>query len=56
VVSAVLNFLSLRGYFGTYDSAVFGAILITIVSLAPEGPFQPMRAWLLRQARRWRKD
>lgn len=36
-MSAVLNFLSLRGYFGTYDDAVFGAILILIMLFAPDG-------------------
>jgi branched-chain amino acid transport system permease protein len=33
----LLNFLSLRGYFGTYDDAVFGGILIMIMLFAPEG-------------------
>jgi branched-chain amino acid transport system permease protein len=33
----VLNFLSLRGVFGNYDDAVFGAILILIMLLSPEG-------------------
>ena len=33
----VLNFLSLRGYFGSYDDAVFGVILILIMLFAPEG-------------------
>ncbi len=47
-VSTVLNFLSLRGCFGTLDQAVFGGILIAIVSLAPEGPLQPAAAWLRR--------
>jgi branched-chain amino acid transport system permease protein len=42
VVSSVLTFLSLRGCFGTYDHAVFGVILIAIVSLAPEGPLKPI--------------
>jgi branched-chain amino acid transport system permease protein len=37
IMSAVLNFLSLRGYFGTYDDLVFGAILIAIMLFAPEG-------------------
>ncbi|MEI6970527.1 MAG: branched-chain amino acid ABC transporter permease [bacterium] len=45
VVSTVLTFLSLRGYFGTYDHAVFGVILIAIISLAPEGPLKPVAAW-----------
>lgn len=33
----MLNFLSLRGYFGSYDDAIFGAILIVIMLFAPEG-------------------
>jgi branched-chain amino acid transport system permease protein len=37
VLGIVLNFLSLRGVFGTYDDAVFGFILIGIMLLAPEG-------------------
>jgi branched-chain amino acid transport system permease protein len=37
VMGLVLNFLSLRGVFGTYDDAVFGAILIAIMLLAPQG-------------------
>jgi branched-chain amino acid transport system permease protein len=36
-MSMVLNFLSLRGVFGTYDDAVFGSILILIMLFAPEG-------------------
>ena len=32
-----LNFLSLRGYFGSYDDAVFGVILTLIMLFAPEG-------------------
>jgi branched-chain amino acid transport system permease protein len=32
-----LNFLSLRGYFGSFDDAVFGAILILIMLFAPDG-------------------
>jgi branched-chain amino acid transport system permease protein len=36
-MSLVLNYLSLRGYFGSFDDAVFGAILITIMLFAPEG-------------------
>ncbi len=46
VVSTLLVFLSLRGWFGTYDSAVFGLILIAIVSLAPDGPLKPVARWL----------
>jgi len=37
VMGVVLNFLSLRGVFGTYDDAVFGAILIAMMVFAPEG-------------------
>ncbi|MBN1409255.1 MAG: branched-chain amino acid ABC transporter permease [Spirochaetales bacterium] len=33
----LLNFLSLRGYFGTFDEAVFGIILIGIMLFAPKG-------------------
>jgi branched-chain amino acid transport system permease protein len=36
-MGAVLNFLSLRGYFGSFDDAVFGGILIVIMLFAPEG-------------------
>ena len=50
VISAALNYFSLRGWFGTYDNAVFGAILILIISLAPEGPFRPLGLWLRRLA------
>lgn len=33
----LLNFFSLRGYFGSYDDAVFGIILILIMLFAPDG-------------------
>ncbi len=46
VVSTGMNYLSLRGLFGSYDNAVFGGILILIVSLAPEGPLKPLGLWL----------
>jgi branched-chain amino acid transport system permease protein len=36
-MAAILNFLSLRGFFGSYDDAVFGIILIIIMLFAPEG-------------------
>lgn len=55
LVSALLNFLSLRGCFGTLDNAVFGAVLIAIVSLAPEGPFRPLRDLLFRLVKRNRQ-
>ena len=35
--SGVLSFLSLRGYFGTLDDAVFGGILIVVMLFSPEG-------------------
>jgi branched-chain amino acid transport system permease protein len=38
-VSTVLTFLSLRGAFGLYDDAVFGAILVGIMLFAPDGLF-----------------
>ena len=50
-VSSVLTFLSLRGCFGTYDNAVFGAMLIAIVSLTPEGPLLPLKMLALRSVR-----
>jgi branched-chain amino acid transport system permease protein len=52
VISLVLNYLSLRGLFGSYDNAVFGAILIVVVSLAPEGPLEPLGLWIRRLANR----
>jgi hypothetical protein len=47
-MSIGLNYASLRGWFGTLDTAVFGAILILIISLAPDGPLQPLGAFLRR--------
>ncbi len=38
-VSAGLTFLSLRGAFGLYDDAVFGALLVAIMLFAPDGLF-----------------
>jgi branched-chain amino acid transport system permease protein len=37
LMAILLNFLSLRGVFGTFDDAVFGAILIGIMIFAPQG-------------------
>jgi branched-chain amino acid transport system permease protein len=51
LVSTLLTFLSLRGWFGTYDSAVFGLVLIVIVSLAPDGPLKPVGLWFRARAR-----
>ncbi len=35
--SATLNFLSLRGYFGTLDDAVFGGVLVLVMLFSPNG-------------------
>jgi branched-chain amino acid transport system permease protein len=37
VMGIILNYLSLRGYFGSYDEFVFGGILIGIMMFAPGG-------------------
>lgn len=37
IMGTLLNFLSLRGVFGSYDDAVFGIILILIMIFAPNG-------------------
>lgn len=37
IMGVLLNFMSLRGMFGTYDDAVFGGILILIMLFAPQG-------------------
>lgn len=37
ITGIILNFLSLRGVFGSYDDAVFGIILIIIMLFAPNG-------------------
>jgi branched-chain amino acid transport system permease protein len=54
LVSITLNYFSLRGWFGSYDNAVFGAILILIVTLAPQGPLKPLatmlRSWFGRKS------
>jgi branched-chain amino acid transport system permease protein len=50
-MSTLLNYLSLRGLFGSYDNAVFGALLIGIVSLAPQGPLKPLAQWIGRFAK-----
>ncbi len=38
-VAALLTFLSLRGAFGLFDDAVFGALLVAIMLFAPNGLF-----------------
>jgi branched-chain amino acid transport system permease protein len=54
LMGVVLNFLSLRGVFETYDDAVFGAILIAIMVFAPGGllRIEPLRALAAAVARR----
>jgi branched-chain amino acid transport system permease protein len=37
LAGVALNFLSLRGYFGSYDEAVFGLILVLMMLFAPNG-------------------
>jgi len=37
IMGILLNFMSLRGMFGTYDDAVFGVILILFMLFAPQG-------------------
>ena len=37
IMGVTLNFLSMRGIFGSYDDAVFGVILIVIMLFAPRG-------------------
>ena len=37
VMGVLLNFLCLRGSFGSYDDAVFGLILLAIMLFAPDG-------------------
>jgi len=37
IMGILLNFLSLRGVFGTFDDAVFGGILIAMMLFAPQG-------------------
>jgi branched-chain amino acid transport system permease protein len=36
-IGIILNFLSLRGTFGSYDDAVFGTILILVMLFSPDG-------------------
>jgi branched-chain amino acid transport system permease protein len=48
IVSLALNYFSLRGWFGSYDNAVFGVLLVLIIALAPASPLKPAAAWLRR--------
>jgi branched-chain amino acid transport system permease protein len=43
LASVILNFLSLRGYFGSYDDAIFGIILVTVMLFAPQGILMKMK-------------
>jgi len=56
VVSTLLNYLSLRGLFGTFDHAVFGVLLIVMISVAPEGPLRPIGVWLRAQLLRCKPE
>jgi branched-chain amino acid transport system permease protein len=51
--SLALNFLSLRGYFGTLDDAVFGLVLVGVMLFAPSGVLA-LRPRALRAAARRR--
>jgi branched-chain amino acid transport system permease protein len=37
VMGTLLTFLSLRGFFGSFDDLVFGGILLAMMLFAPEG-------------------
>ncbi|NOX24796.1 MAG: branched-chain amino acid ABC transporter permease [Deltaproteobacteria bacterium] len=50
-MGVILNFMSLRGMFGSYDGAVFGAILVAMMLFAPDGI---LRLPLLKKL--WRKN
>jgi branched-chain amino acid transport system permease protein len=55
IMGVLLNFLSLRGVFGSYDDAVFGAILIAMMIFAPQGllhlpAVRGLSAWWSRRA------
>jgi branched-chain amino acid transport system permease protein len=57
VMGVLLNFLSLRGSFGSYDDAVFACILLAIMLFSPQGLlraelFRPLAAVLPRAFRR----
>jgi branched-chain amino acid transport system permease protein len=55
IMGTTLTFLSLRGYFGTFDDAVFGVILIVIMLFSPQGILQfDLRAMVNDLIGRWR--
>jgi branched-chain amino acid transport system permease protein len=49
IISVLINFMSLRGWFGSYDYAVFGLLLIAMVTWCPQGPLKPMGQWIRRR-------
>jgi branched-chain amino acid transport system permease protein len=57
LMGVVLNFLSLRGVFGTFDDAVFAIILIVIMLYAPDGLLRvpPIHKWKTLLTRRPRE-
>jgi branched-chain amino acid transport system permease protein len=56
IMGVVLNYLSLRGYFGSYDEFVFGSILIIIMLFFPEGLLKMENARSLVRAAVWVKN
>jgi branched-chain amino acid transport system permease protein len=50
IMGVILNYLSLRGYFGSYDEFVFGSILIVIMLFFPEGLLKMGNARILARA------
>ncbi len=56
VMGIVLNFLSLRGVFGSYDDTVFGAILIIMMVFAPQGLLRLPRLRALGPWLPWRRS
>ena len=50
--AAVLEFLSLRGVFGSHDDAVFGAILLAVMLFSPDGILQVRLGGLRERLRR----
>jgi branched-chain amino acid transport system permease protein len=53
IMGVLLNFLSLRGSFGSYDDAVFGLILVAIMLFAPDGLLRLELARRVSGLRRW---
>ncbi len=53
IMGVILNFLSLRGSFGSYDDAVFGSILVAIMLFSPEGLLRLELARWVPSLRRW---